>query len=43
MNWRTMKELLLKQGFEEKRTSKARVLTGLKLHVTETMSQLDHI
>lgn len=31
MNWRTMKELLLKQGFEEKRTSKARVLTGLKI------------
>lgn len=31
MTWKTMKELLLKQGFEEKRTKKARVLSGLKI------------
>lgn len=31
MNWKTMKELLDKSGFKEKRTAKARVISGLKI------------
>lgn len=31
MTWKTMKELILKQGFEEKRTNKSKVILGLKI------------